>query len=163
MCMLTKQTKPEVAKKPIRCYKTVNTAFDGHGCPRYFRSTYYRFYYGLGKTYDTIEWEKRVSFGAEHEPVPDSNGDVVISYGFHSFGRVKDAFNEIVDRGTEVVLMCEIPEGARYFTGNRYYFDNSDPNYREYCSEQIKVVAWRRKGIGETWHYAMQEEEKPCA
>lgn len=162
MCMITKQTEPEVAKKAIRCYKTVHTAFDGHGCPRYFMSPYYRFYYSPGQTYNTSEWEKRTSFSTKHEPVHE-NGDVVISYGFHSFGRVKDALNEIVDKSTEVVLMCEIPEGARYFTGNRYYFNNSDPNYREYCSEQIKVIAWKRKGDGETWHYTKQEEEKPCA
>ena len=141
MCLHTKQRKPAVAKKVIICYKTVRRLSTG------FFSEFYSFRYKIGREY-TVRKGKLISF-------PDNGSYLknnIISYGFHSYARLKDAINDINYKNNEVVLKCEIPAGARYWTGNIDLFDKDDYNYKEYCSERIKVVAWRYKKDSK-WNY----------
>lgn len=160
MCLITKQRAPEVAEEAITCYKAVDVLSRKEDIPEVFRSQYYLFCYELGKTYELDDWSKSISFDNDCIPLPDPSGNICVSRGFHSFGRQVDAIRDIFDKNYEVILKCEIPKGARYWTGNQDLHD-TDPNYREYCSERIRVVGWKFAKAGAAWQFPEQKEEEP--
>lgn len=150
MCLYTKQHKPAVAKKTISCYKTVSCQ-KINGIVTFFFSEFYGFCYEIGEEY-TLKKGKAISFPDDESYLPERGKNHSISYGFHSYARLKDAVDDINYNDYEVVLKCEIPAGAKYWTGNIDMFDEGDSNYKEYCSERIKVVAWRYKKDSK-WNY----------
>ena len=50
-----------------------------------------------------------------------------------------------IDNAEFVILKCEIPANSLYFFGNNRWSSNG-----EYCSNKIKVLAWKRE-YGK-WH-----------
>lgn len=155
MCLeVNKGRKLHVATKPITCYKAVHLI-----SPHVYESELHRFKYELGKTYFLSIEDKHKSFGSAK-----AGKTIYVHEGFHSFKRMEDAKILIKECYTTeyalsdpkmVVIKCEIPEGAKYWVGNKgaYYglmpSDNLDynlNNYVEFCSEHIKIVAYMQDG-----------------
>lgn len=130
-----------VADKPIRCYKIVSkVGKTGDG----FKSLLRRFKYNLGKTY-----ELECFF-----PEKNKFCHLDVHEGFHSYAHAKHANEDCYDVGREdvsdpnlftgeVMLLCEIPVGAKYWIGNDCLGYGKD--YAEYCSNALKVVGWKMK------------------
>lgn len=149
MCLYTKQHKPDVAKKTIICYKAVRYQ-KVKDAVTYFFSEFYGFCYEIGKEY-IVKKGKEISFPDDESYLPKEKNHSIL-YGFHSYARLKDAIGTIDYSNYEVILKCEIPAGAKYWTGNIDMYEEGDRNYKEYCSERIKVVAWRYKKDSK-WNY----------
>lgn len=165
MCLSTNSKRPKTANKPVTCYKVVwkmpwNTPAVECG---HFLSEFTQFPYNLGVEYSI------------DDPFPSVNtGEYLrIEKGFHSYARLMDAVDGCWEyrytkslEGSlkgfygQVILRCEIPEGAHYWEGNKAI---NDKGYKEYCSDRIKVTAWRM--WDETaWRTDINiEEEQPCA
>lgn len=131
MCLYTSQTKSLIAKKDITCYKVVYP----YEADRQFRSEFRFFEYKIGRTY-------RLRMGVR-QWLPNDGG--YLYSGFHSFTTLKNA----LEHGDKymVLLKCVIPKGARYYTGefvrgfcNAQYTGGIGT---QYCSNQIRVVAWK--------------------
>lgn len=131
MCLYTSQKKSLIAKKDITCYKVVHW----DEVLKQFRSEIRLFKYKIGHTY-------RLRKGLR-QWVPNDFGYVYS--GFHSFTTLKNALEY---GGKHMVLLkCVIPKGARYYAGGfvqGYY----DAQYTggfgtQYCSNQIRIVAWK--------------------
>lgn len=151
MCLYTKQPRPAVAEKTINCYKTVRCQ-KINGIVAYFFSEFYGFRYEIGKEY-IVKKGKIISFPDDESYLPKKRKkNHVVSYGFHSYARLKDAMGAIDYDNYNVIFKCEIPVGAKYWTGNIDLYEEGDCNYKEYCSERIKVVAWRYKKDSK-WNY----------
>lgn len=142
MCLYTEQSKPLVAEKDITCYKVVYR----YEALKQFRSEIQFFKYRIGYTYDLYmdveDW------------VPSAAG--YLYWGFHSFTTLKNALEYGGKR--MVLLKCVIPKGARYYAGGfeRGFCDNPRLGGigTQYCSNQIRVVAWkpmRRGKWSEEW------------
>ncbi len=131
MCLYTSQTKSLIAKKDITCYKVVHwdKVF------KQFRSEIRLFKYENGHTYRI-----RMSTGKFG---PNENGRM--HEGFHSFDTLKHA---LAYGGKCLVLMkCVIPKGSLYFEGqgmpDTYLNIEKGRVSKQYCSNQIRVVAWK--------------------
>ena len=121
MCLYTTQSKSLIAKKDITCYKVVHL----HENETLFRSEFRFFEYKIGRTY-------RLRIGVK-QWVPNN---CYLHSGFHSFATLKNA----LEYGGKcmVLLKCVIPKGARYYVGD------FRQGYRtQYCSNRIRVVAWK--------------------
>lgn len=155
MCLTVTCRKSKVAKKPIICYKLMfpyGNENEGEGqCvihmdihpnmkPVYFNSTVCRMKYELGAEYTEGKFTEAL-------PGTWSGGSYDIQYGFHSYSRLKDAEYMRNRRAYVVVVKCEIPAGARYWKGNRERWPR-DGNYFEYCSDKIRVLAWKHPYTG---------------
>lgn len=140
MCLTTRMKKCLVADKPIRCYKIVAKSGDS------FMSPLHKFKYKLGKTY---------KLGAS-SIFPEKNNFCCLDVheGFHSYAHAKYANEDCYDVNREdvldphsfigeVMLLCEIPVGARYWIGNDHLGYGKD--YAEYCSDSLKVIGWKIK------------------
>lgn len=141
MCLTTKSKRCTVANKPIPCYKVV---WKKQYEPQRFKSEYFGFIYDMGKEYSVKPIE---DFATEK---PEGRRSFSFGVGFHSYGRLKDAIDNCQEGEPwgQVILRCEIPAGARYWRGNK---SRTDDNYIEYCSDRIKILAWR--SWNETkWH-----------
>ncbi len=125
MCLYTTQKRAGYTDKPIVCYKVVCK----YTSISVFISMYRGFEYELGKL------RKEKSFKC----MPRESGAVY--YGFHSYRTIKEASSWA--SSMDVILKCEIPAGSRFY---------KSVTNTEYCSNRIKVLAWRR--MKETkWHF----------
>lgn len=149
MCLeVSKGGKLHVATKPITCYKAVHLI-----SPHVYQSELKRFDYELGKTYFLNMAHKRKSFGSAK-----AEKNIYVHEGFHSFKRMEDAkilIEECYEASISkmVVIKCEIPEGTKYWVGNKgaglMSLNNPDydlNNYAEFCSERIRIVAYMQGG-----------------
>lgn len=158
MCLNSKDKECKVAKETITCYKVVMKVVLNK-TPA-LMSTIYDFPYKIGESYEIKEGEyfplkghPFTNFGARGK---EKKYSTTLNHGFHSYKRLKDA-KENCDYDPccsdwrnflgEVVLKCEIPAGANYWTGNTRWYDDK---YAEYCSDQIRVVAWKLRDE-KTW------------
>lgn len=137
-----------VSDKPVTCYKLMylinhDGATDASAFK--FRSEYMGWIYTLGKEYHIREGEN----------FPEANPDgerMIVERGFHSYVNKEDTyyysahensfnsgnpFSPRLAANPLVIVMCEIPAGARYWVGD-------EGGILGYCSERIKVVAWKR-------------------
>jgi hypothetical protein len=142
MCLYTNQTKPLVAEKDITCYKVVYK----HSEFSTLHSEIRGFEYELGHTYRI----RTGRFG------PSENGRV--HEGFHSFDTLKHA---LAYGGKSLVLMkCVIPKGSLYFEGksmlNMYLNKEEGRIGKQYCSNQLRVIAWKPM-----WHGKWNTEPEP--
>ena len=137
MCLLTNQAETLTATKALTCYKTAFLTPTGNGDEIFFKSTIEGFHYDLGKTYELDE-DKAQMFDVKNS----WQKMISISYGFHSYVHWRSAEDEAIDSIDEIILKCEIPVGARYWKGEGPMIFDVE---QEYCSDKIKVVAWRRK------------------
>lgn len=157
MCLRTNENHYKVADKPITCYKTASTIIQrptARTLVQRFRSQFYNFEYELDTLYSLKETDDFIL----NNPVVGRT--LHINVGFHSFATLEQAKDDCLEydkdyikrfltnwylptQYTEVILKCEIPEGAKYWVGNR---DLTYKNFMEYCSNQIKVVGWKFKG-----------------
>lgn len=151
MCLEVGESgKLRVAAKPIICYKAVHLI-----SPNVYRSELYCFKYELGKTYSLSIKHRYKNFSSVK-----AGKYIVVHEGFHSFKRMRDAkilIEECYKTSDPkmVVIKCEIPEGTKYWVGNKgaYYglmpprdSDYNLDNYAEFCSERIKIVAYMQDG-----------------
>ena len=136
--------KANTADKPITCYKVVLYIKDTHTGKRRFKSHIFNFDYKVGKTYELAPED---FFSTR--PIGHASKYFEVHEGFHSYNSAEYARNcyegrrhfrhkegHIVYRF--VLLKCEIPEGAYYWTGGGW--DGS--NRYQLCSNKIKVIAW---------------------
>lgn len=122
MCLYTTQTKSLIAKKDITCYKVVHL----HENETLFRSEFRFFEYKIGRVYSLCTSVKQW--------VPNQYGNMYS--GFHSFTTLRNA---LTYGGKHMALLkCVIPKGARYYVG-----DFGNGSCTQYCSNRIRVVAWK--------------------
>lgn len=153
MCLLTTQAETLTATKAKTCYKTAFLTPTGNGDEIFFKSTIEGFHYDLGKTYELDE-DKAQRFDAKNS----WQKMISIGYGFHSYVHLRNAKDEAIDSIDEIILKCEIPVGAHYWKGKgSMTFD--DEYQQQYCSDKIKVVAWRRK-TERKWKTVQRGESK---
>ena len=151
MCLTTTKRRPDVAGESITCYKVMYIA-NGNSIfspicaptmtvmPRYFMSMFINMWYKPGIVYTETNL-----LPANENP---RGYKVDIFCGFHSYKRQKDA-EEVAKIGYwKVIVKCEIPAGARYWTGNH---TRKDKDYLEYCSESIKITAYKLPGEDNEW------------
>lgn len=166
MCLNSKEKECRVAKEAITCYKVVmKVVLDKMPA---LVSTIYDFPYKIGENYEIGKGEYfplkgHLARGNEYFPLKghpakgkEKGYFTTLNHGFHSYKRLKDA-KENCDYDPccsdwrkflgEVILKCEIPAGANYWTGNTVWYDDE---YAEYCSDQIRVVAWKLRDE-KTW------------
>lgn len=103
-----------IVRGPITCYKNVS---------RLLRSEFKDFKYYLGKE-EVLEY-----------PIVINNCREV-NYGFHSFTDIKHA-EDFLTTG-QVILECEIPVGAKLYSG--YMNNSSKPNYVSNIIKPVKIV-----------------------
>ena len=160
MCLLTEDKSCKVADAPIACYKVVIKR-DGPG----FLSDIYCFQYDLGE--EPYKLAPLAEFPKNNPKWKDCQL-MYIHEGFHSFKRLKDA-REYCEPdngampddcgGSEVILKCEIPAGAHYWTGNR---NLGTGGYAEFCSDQLRVVAWKMRDDNCWRKYEKNKNWKTC-
>lgn len=159
MCLNSKDKEYKVAKEAITCYKVVMKV-ERDGMPALV-STIYDFLYKIGESYEInkseyfpLKGRHFTKYGADGKK--ESGYFTTLYHGFHSYKRLQDAKDNCAYDSCplhwrnflgEVMLKCEIPAGARYWIGNQRW---SDDNYAEYCSDQIRVVAWKLRDE-KTW------------
>lgn len=146
MCLTTNDRCPNTAKRPKTCYKVVECVLDKNG-----RRVCLKAAIMSGHVY-TLDCTYRLS-GTAKKHFPMSNrfytpGDsryISIDRGFHSYKRLSDARYDCKEWYNNnnaffgrhfIVVKCEIPAGAHYWTGNR----DRDTGYTEFCSDEIRVV-----------------------
>lgn len=141
MCLYTQDTKPLRADRDITCYKIVNLHYDDAPNPEPFRSKFFNFRYGLGKTY-----KLNGRLGACISKRVTENGVLIfeVNKGFHSYKDYKHAIEEyrlselvfsqfFSDKEyVHIMLECVIPKGSLYYKGE----DN------DLCSNALRVNRW---------------------
>lgn len=97
MCLITNQTRPQVADKDIICYKVIK---------KNMHSLYHDdFTWQFGKVYHT-EMKYSVLTGVEN--------------GFHSYSLLEDITREYTATSTPCIIVeCTIPTGAEYYYGTQ--------------------------------------------
>lgn len=141
MCLYSDTYRPVKADKAITCYKVVKKE-NSYGKPL-FRSVFFSFTYELGKRYKNRKFNHYEPTGFVYD-------------GFHSYANELHAKNNLWRDGKEVIIQCEIPAGSWYYTESL-----RDDFRKEYCSDRIRVVAWKEYDVkagkcGEwgEWQYA---------
>jgi hypothetical protein len=133
MCLYTQQKTAEIAQKNITVYKTVYITEQ----PELIISSVLKFFrYEIGLSYKEPRWDDR------SKPFMPSLHKMV-NYGFHSYVKYWDAFR--ICGTNKAVLKCVIPKGTKYFLGEDGTGD------RNYCSEELRVVAYKLNGLGD-WY-----------
>lgn len=150
MCLTTTDRYPNTAKSPKTCYKVVECVLDKKGRKICLKAAI------MSSHIYTLDYTYRLSGTAKkHFPMSnrfytpgDSEKDqlyISIYRGFHSYKRLSDARYDCKEWYNNnnaffgrhfIVVKCEIPEGAHYWTGNR----DRDTGYEEFCSDEIRVV-----------------------
>lgn len=115
MCLISSHHEAVRADRDIACYKLVYPENMDHK----FRSQFQEFKYELGRTYQE-DCFRRVNL-TRH-----------IYEGFHSYRTIREAVSHSCPG--MVLIKCVIPKGSLY-----YVSENRD----QYCSDTIRVVAWR--------------------
>lgn len=141
MCLYTNELKAIETNTDIVCYKTVfldEKTMAITSAIKYFA-------YNIGETYNEKNW-----WGlAEAEDLPASRHEFLkfkyeVHVGFHSFKRYWDAYG--AKHGLcAYILKCVIPKGSMVFTGKTYTGEDS------YCSNSIKILAYRKIGGSGWW------------
>lgn len=133
MCLETGMKYAAITDKDIICYKCVNPGeINGLHLHEFgsFYSFYYHFTYEVGKEYEEKKFKNR--------PEKDIFGRRrFVNNGFHSFKYLRDA--RIECSSYSIILKCVIPAGSRYFYGIYNFL------YNTYCSDKLKIVAWRTR------------------
>lgn len=137
MCLSTYQQTAYTAEKDITCYKVVSDLRYSKPCGNcgkpFFVSIFQSFVYKIGKHYNERHFRSK-------NTIKSSSRSYSVYYGFHSYRTLEIA--RFWCASCDVIIKCVIPKGARYFESS---------NTSEYCSNKIKVVAWR-KGYEKRWH-----------
>lgn len=118
MCLRTTQRRADTAKNKIVCYKVARLLDEKPT----FVSMFMNFRYKSG---GMPRREKNFRCISRNSAV---------YHGFHSYTAMRHAYR--MANWYDVILKCEIPPGSRYYTS---------ADGCEYCSNRIKVIAWRRK------------------
>ena len=108
--------------------------------PRCFMSIFMNMYYKPGIMYT------ETNLLSANEKPRGCKADV--HCGFHSYKRQEDAEKMAKIGYWKVVVKCEIPAGSKYWTGNR---TRKDKDYLEYCSDHIKITAYKLPGENNEW------------
>lgn len=133
MCLYTQQKTAEIAQKNITVYKTVYITEQ----PELIISSVIKFFrYEIGVSYKEPRWDDRST-----PFIPSLHKTV--NHGFHSYVKYWDAFR--ICGTNKAVLKCVIPKGTKYFLGEDGTGDKS------YCSEELRVVAYKLNGLGD-WY-----------
>lgn len=133
MCLFTHLGEARTANKDITCYKIVYPGDGQETSSDIFRSMMMKFHYKIGVTYEEPDFKV-----TPEEPdfkvtwVTDKNARLVHK-GFHSYRKLSEAAYWV--SRWQAILKCVIPAGSKY-----YY----DPNKIYYCSNKLKIVAWRQ-------------------
>ena len=148
MCLRTLEKQPAIAEEDIVCYKTmfamcstqpVNMERHPSYNPDHLLSTWKFHRYEWGKVEEVDDMPLK--------PDPSGHDCVwrIVEKGFHSWKRFQDAMRDCMRSQAMVIAKCVIPKGSKYFKGNTYGLAGlcEDDEYMEYCSDHIKVVAWR--------------------
>lgn len=126
MCLFTRLGEARTADKDITCYKVVHPGDRWKMPSNVFKSVVMDFQYKLGVTYEEPKFKTT--------PVFDENSAGGFVYkGFHSYRKLSVA--TYWTSKWNVILKCVIPAGSKY-----YY----DPDKNQYCSNKLKVIAWRQ-------------------
>lgn len=115
MCLISSRHESACTDRDITCYKLVYPA----NMDDKFRSQFQEFPYELGRAY-------------QEEYFREVNATRHVYEGFHSYRTVKEATMHSCPG--MVLIKCVIPKGSRYFVS-----EEND----QYCSNKIRVVAWR--------------------
>ena len=139
MCLYTNESKAVEIDKDIVCYKTV---FLDEKTMAIMSAIKY-FAYNMGETYNEKNW-----WGLAEDLQVSSHEFLKLKYevniGFHSFKKYWDAYG--AKHGScEYILKCVIPKGSMVFTGKTYTGEDS------YCSNSIKILAYRKIGGSGWW------------
>ena len=126
MCLFTHLGEACIADKDITCYKLVYPGDRWNMPVNVFKGIVMDFLYKVGETYDEPEFRSTPVFDKR-----GTGGDVY--KGFHSYRTLGEAVSWAVK--WTIILKCVIPAGSRYFY---------DPNKTQYCSDKLRVVAWRQ-------------------
>ena len=132
MCLNTYQQTESTAEKDITCYKVVHRPSVSVQ-PGLFISIFQDFIYKVGKHYNASHFHSR-------NTIKYNSRSYSVYYGFHSYRTLEIA--RWWCASCDVIIKCVIPKGARYF---------ESANTDEYCSNKIKVVAWKKRS-GKSWH-----------
>lgn len=159
MCLTTSQTKPETVEKPIRCLKLVRKSVGADGNPEYRAYfSYSDVEYKIGETFtDTNPFTRSFLNSIErglHTFLPDRNGartlyDWAVQRRDH-FKKKEKGSADPLDKSfyhscahDVALLECEIPAGARYYTGQcncLTYFGDKDLDQTGYVSDMLTPV-----------------------
>ena len=130
MCLFTHLGEARTANKDITCYKIVYPGDSQETPSDVFKSLMMKFHYKIGVTYEEPEFN--VTSEEPDFEIDDKKGREVHK-GFHSYRKLSEAAYWV--SGRHAILKCVIPAGSKY-----YY----DPNKNYYCSNKLKIVAWRQ-------------------
>lgn len=130
MCLFTHLGEARTANKDITCYKIVYLGDSQETSSDVFISLTMKFHYKIGVTYEEPEFN--VTSEKPDFVITGKNGRVVHK-GFHSYRKLSEVAYWVTRK--QAILKCVIPAGSKY-----YY----DPNKIYYCSNKLKIVAWRQ-------------------
>ena len=129
------------AQTELVCYKVVQVDIGD----KKFHSNYdWEHTYEIGKTYREKRFKRAVSYDQQ-----------TLGRGFHSYMKLVRALRNAdklnscswaCSDGKHIILKCVIPKGALYYEG----CSGETALIGEYCSNKIKVVAWRT--VYGKWH-----------
>ena len=134
MCLYPTTNSAKVADHDIICYKVVQVDI---GDKMMHSNHDWNHVYELDKTYRENRFNKKLRYEITY-----------LTYGFHSYMKVSRAQRNAIklngcswasSDGRHVIIKCIIPKGARYYEGS----SGETAMIGEYCSNRIKVVAWR--------------------
>lgn len=143
MCLFPFKNKADIANKDIICYKVV-TEIPNSISNECFLSIFCAFNYYVGREY--IEPLFKVSVESKTSSLIPS-----VNKGFHSYMHLKDAVKIVKSysigfsflKEKYIILKCVIPKGTLYYKGSSHIEDPLNILPLEYCSRQIKIVAWK--------------------
>ena len=128
MCLIVRDnTKIEIAKEDITCYKVFSTELHSGR-------------FGLLSPYQEMKYSPNVLYTLEK---PLKIGVVwecpIVEEGFHSFVSQETAQMFLDDRYVRkpAIYKCKIPKGAKFVRG---IFKSNGFNYESICSDQIIVL-----------------------
>lgn len=164
MCLRTLEKQPAIAEEDIVCYKTmyamcstqaVNMVLHPDYNPDHLLSPWQLHHYEWGKVEEVDDMPLK--------PDPSGHDCVwrIVEEGFHSYKRLQDAARGCIRSTAMVIAKCVIPKGSKYWKGNTPELTDLlcvDAGYMEYCSDHIKVVAWKRPGKNARWITAEDAE-----
>lgn len=159
MCLITSQTRPVTAEKPIKCLKLVRKSVGADGNPEYH--AYFEYSdveYKIGETFtDTNPFTRLLLDSIErglHTFSPDGNGartlyDWAVQRRNHFRKKEKGSIDPSEKRfyrgrAHDVALLeCQIPAGARYYEGQcncLTYFGDDKLDQSGYVSDMLTPI-----------------------
>lgn len=163
MCLRTLEKQLAIAEEDIVCYKTmyamcstqaVNMKRNPSYNPDHLLSPWQFHHYEWGKV------EEVDDIPLKPDPIGRDCVWRIVEKGFHSFKRLQDAEKDSIRSTAMVIAKCVIPKGSKYWKGNTPDLVGfcEDDEYMEYCSDKIKVVAWKLPGENARWITAEDAE-----